>query len=141
MRKLSTGEPYAGKLHVRFGGRGEPAVHSDPYRQTTASVRSTPHAAEWPKATSGAALLPTALITGVYPESAKNCFAAHDHWLSRQIMPTVYKYHLSLNHFCRRAGEEFDEADVVVVLHRSAAGILLGGGLENFVCIGAEHSP
>jgi hypothetical protein len=23
MRKLSTGEPYAGKLHVRFGGRGE----------------------------------------------------------------------------------------------------------------------
>jgi hypothetical protein len=22
MRKLSTGEPYAGELHVRFGGRG-----------------------------------------------------------------------------------------------------------------------
>ena len=30
MRKLSTGEPYAGKLHVRFGGRGGPAPFSTP---------------------------------------------------------------------------------------------------------------
>ena len=33
MRKLSTGEPYAGKSHVRFGGRGEPVAHSDPYHR------------------------------------------------------------------------------------------------------------
>jgi hypothetical protein len=32
MRKRTTGEPYAGEPHVRFGGRGAATPLPDPYR-------------------------------------------------------------------------------------------------------------
>jgi hypothetical protein len=38
MRKLSTGEPYAGKPLVRFGGRGEPVAYSDPYQRRFSKI-------------------------------------------------------------------------------------------------------
>ena len=54
-------------------------------------------------------------------------------------MPAVNKDYLPLNHFRCRAREEFDQADVIVVLHGAAAGILFGSGFENLIGIGAEH--
>jgi len=38
MKKLPTGEPYAGKLHVRFGGRGGESL-SYPYHEEVVSSK------------------------------------------------------------------------------------------------------
>ena len=37
MRKPTTGEPYAGEPHVRFGGRGGVQLLPDPYLEASAS--------------------------------------------------------------------------------------------------------
>ena len=61
MRKLPTGEPYAGKLHVRFGGRGGREPFSTPIRKFAIAVVSNNFAA-W----SSAGYPPAASMTSVW---------------------------------------------------------------------------
>jgi hypothetical protein len=42
MKKLSTGEPYAGKPHVRFGGRGSVKTFPTPIKEIAALVGVAP---------------------------------------------------------------------------------------------------